>query len=77
LKSFLFVMIEKFGLRSIIYIKFDSLKNDQISIPAMAFLTLFTPLSNQSFSSWFKSSSLIFSTPFYPITAGTPIVTSE
>jgi hypothetical protein len=43
----------------------------------MAFLTLATPLSNICLSSSFRSNSMIFSIPFFPITAGTPIVTSE
>jgi hypothetical protein len=40
-------------------------------------LTLFTPASNACFSSSLRSNSIIFSTPFLPIIAGTPIVTSE
>ena len=43
----------------------------------MAAFTTATALSNLSLSSPFRSSSMIFSTPPFPTTAGTPIVTSE
>jgi hypothetical protein len=69
----------KMALTSVLEFSFDRLELNKYHIGSsrIAVFTLFTPFASISFSSGFKSSSIIFSIPLLPSMHGTPRQTLE